>query len=127
MVFEEKLMSWNSMPELAVRACLITNLLVWAAPAASDVTGEVEETPGAQDMPTVVPGKQETAESGFAKLDAGKKGFVSMTDVSVLPGFDKIFPSADGDHDGKLSLKEFKVAWASYSGTTDSVDVPGVH
>lgn len=101
--------------------------LMSAGPGWADVTDEMEMTPTAKEMPTVVPNKQETAESVFAKLDAGKKGFISMADVSVLNGFDKIFQSSDADHDGKLTLKEFKGAWSAYSGTeVPSVEAPGV-
>jgi hypothetical protein len=120
-------MNWNSVYGRALLASLAASLLTAIGPAVADVTDEMEMTPSAKDMPTVVPSKLETSESVFAKLDAGKKGYISMADVSVLSGFDKIFPKADVDHDGKLSLKEFKEAWATYSGTTDPiVDAPGV-
>jgi hypothetical protein len=123
----EKVMNWISRYRFIAPIWLVASLLASAAPASAAVTDEMEMTPSAKDMPTVVPSKQETAESVFAKLDAGKKGFISMADVTVLPGFDKVFQAADGDHDGKLSLKEFKGAWATYSGTTDPiVDAPGV-
>jgi hypothetical protein len=120
-------MNWISRCRFFAPMLLVASLLTTAVPAMAAATDEMEMTPSAKDMPTVVPSKQETAESVFAKLDAGKKGFISMADVSVLPGFDKVFQTADSDHDGRLSLKEFKGAWATYSGTTDPiVDAPGV-
>ena len=106
--------------------CCIAAALMCAATANAAGTSDTEVPPGATDMPTVVPSKQETADSVFAKLDNGKKGYISLADVTVLPGFDHVFQAADGNHDGKLSLKEFKMAWPLYSGTTDpAVDAPG--
>jgi|GEM_PF-1585643 len=119
-------MNWILMLAHALRALLIVNVLAFAHLANAGETGEMEMTPSAQDMPTVVPSKQEHAESVFAKLDNGKKGYISMADVTVLPGFDRVFQNSDGDHDGKLSLKEFKSAWPAYSGTTDPAEgAPG--
>jgi hypothetical protein len=38
-----------------------------------------------------------------------------------------VFQSADDNHDGKLSPKEFKQAWTAYSGVSDqAMDAPGV-
>lgn len=79
---------------------------------------ETDVQPGATDMPTTVPSNQETADSVFAKLDSGKKGYVSLADVTVLPGFDRVFQKSDANHDGKLTLKEFKAAWPAYAGST---------
>jgi len=119
-------MNWMVMLAHALRALLIASVLAFANLASAGETGEVETTTGAQEMPTVVPSKQETAESVFAKLDNGKKGYISLADVTVLPGFDRVFQSSDSNHDGKLSLKEFKLAWPAYSGTTDPADsAPG--
>jgi hypothetical protein len=119
-------MNWIVMLVHALRALLIINVLTFAHLANAGEAGEMEMTPSAQDMPTVVPSKQEHAESVFAKLDNGKKGYISMADVTVLPGFDRVFQSSDGDHDGKLSLKEFKSAWPTYSGSTDPAEsAPG--
>lgn len=72
------------------------------------------------DLPTVVPGKHEIAESAFAKLDKGQKGFISEEDVQVLPNFDRLFQRVDADHDGKLTRKEFKVAWYVYTANADA-------
>ena len=119
-------MNWMVMLVHALRALLIANVLAFANLVSAGEAGEMEMTPSAQEMPTVVPSKQETAESVFAKLDNGKKGYISLADVTVLPGFDRVFQSSDSNHDGKLSLKEFKLAWPAYSGTTDPADsAPG--
>ena len=119
-------MNWRVILADALQALLIASALAFANLASAGESGEVETTPSAQEMPTVVPSKQETAESVFAKLDNGKKGYISLADVTVLPGFDRVFQSSDSNHDGKLSLKEFKLAWPAYSGTTDPADsAPG--
>lgn len=115
------------MPARVLReALLVASMIAFSNVVLAGTTSETEMPPGAADMPTVVPSKQETAESVFAKLDNGKKGYISLADVTVLPGFEPIFQSSDGNHDGKLSLKEFKAAWPAYSGTADPVDTaPG--
>ena len=119
-------MNWIVMLVRTLRALLIANVFAFASVASAGEIGEMETTPSAQEMPTIVPSKQETAESVFAKLDNGKKGYISLADVTVLPGFDRVFQSSDSNHDGKLSLKEFKSAWPVYSGTTDPADTaPG--
>lgn len=105
---------------------LVASMIAFSNVAFAAATGETEMPPGAADMPTVVPSKQETAESVFAKLDNGKKGFISLADVTVLPGFDRVFQTSDSNHDGKLSLKEFKAAWPAYAGTADPAEsAPG--
>ncbi|HEU4709388.1 MAG TPA: hypothetical protein VFS17_08755 [Methylophilaceae bacterium] len=68
----------------------------------------------------MVPNKAETADSAFAKLDTGKKGFLTREDTKVLDGFDKTFHGADEDHDNRLTPKEFINAWSSYTGIPSS-------
>ena len=64
----------------------------------------------------MAPSKTETADAAFKKLDASGKGYVSMNDAKAVPGFDKSFQANDADHDGKLTLAEFKKAWQDFTG-----------
>ena|SRR5260221_13794531 len=76
-----------------------------------------EELPTAPfSMPHVVPSKEETPDSAFAKLDSGKKGYLIPEDVSPLNGFDVPFRAADVTHNGKLTREEFDAAWSIYTG-----------
>ena len=72
-------------------------------------------SPGIQ-MSAVTPNKSETASSAFEKLDSAHAGYVTKEQVAKLDGFDKAFMQADKDKDGKLTLDEFKAAWAIYTG-----------
>ena len=65
----------------------------------------------------VPPGKAETPDSAFRKLDPNTKGYVNREDTRQLSGFDAAFQRADADKDGKLSPSEFDQAWAMYSGS----------
>jgi hypothetical protein len=67
----------------------------------------------------VIPSKAELADSAFQKLDATRKGYVTMEDTKGLDGFDQAFREADADHTGKLDFGQFKKAWAQYSGYQD--------
>jgi hypothetical protein len=73
-------------------------------------------------LPTMTPSKQETADSAFAKLDIGKKGYLILADTKVLPGFEQVFASSDSDHDNKLTPAEFIPAWQAYTGIPSSPD-----
>lgn len=98
---------------------LIAGLLTFSCVA---IAADMTEIPPSDttELPTVVPSKHEIAESAFSKLDKGQKGFVSKDDVQVLPDFNRVFQKVDADHDGKLSRKEFMIAWYVYTGTADS-------
>lgn len=67
-------------------------------------------------LPNVVPSKLENADSAFAKLDIGKKGYLTHEDTKVLTGFDEVFTSHDQDGNGKLVPEEFIKSWESYTG-----------
>ena len=64
----------------------------------------------------IIPGRAETPDSAFKKLDATGKGYVTKTDVQGLSGFDAAFQQNDGNHDGQLTQDEFRRAWTTYSG-----------
>ena len=64
----------------------------------------------------MIPGRAETPDSAFRKLDAAGKGYVSKDDVKGLSGFDSVFQQNDGNHDGNLTQDEFRRAWTTYSG-----------
>ena len=66
----------------------------------------------------VAPSKSEMSDSAFKKLDASNKGYVTRDDANSLSGFDSSFQAADSNHDGKLTVDEFKKAWSSYTGNT---------
>jgi hypothetical protein len=66
----------------------------------------------------IAPSKSEMSDSAFKKLDASNKGYVTRDDAKSLSGFDNSFQAADSDHDGKLTVDEFKKAWTSYTGNT---------
>ena len=70
----------------------------------------------AEGTKIAAPSKAESADAAFKKLDASGKGYVSMDDAKALPGFDKSFQANDANHDGKLTLAEFKKAWEEFTG-----------
>lgn len=67
-------------------------------------------------LPVMIPGKMETADSAFAKLDTGKKGYLTLKDTEVLEDFDDAFKTADSDRNDKLDPTEFIHGWESYTG-----------
>ena len=84
-------------------------------------SGQSASPSGAGSMTTakgIAPSKSEMSDSAFKKLDASNKGYVTKDDAKALPGFDSSFQAADSDHDGKLTVDEFKKAWTSFTGNT---------
>ena len=71
-------------------------------------------------LPVMVPGKMETADSAFAKLDTGKKGYLTTEDTEVLEDFGEAFKAADSDQNDKLNPTEFIHSWESYTGIPSS-------
>ena len=104
------------------RPAQLTAVLLLAGIGAVATTGfaQTPGTPAPSAKPStnmvVPPGKSETPDSAFRKLDPSTKGYVSKDDAAQLPGFDAAFQRADADKDGKLSQSEFNQAWAIYSG-----------
>jgi hypothetical protein len=64
--------------------------------------------------PAVPPSEINNAEAVFRKLDAGKRGYVTPEDTKDLIGFDDAFRAADTRRSGRLTLTQFKKAWAIY-------------
>jgi len=87
----------------------------YATPPANQAA-QPGKTMAPADAKMAAPSKSETADAAFKKLDASGKGYVSMDDAKALSGFDKSFQANDADHDGKLTLAEFKKAWQDYTG-----------
>ena len=84
-------------------------------------SGQSTSPSGAGSMTTtkgIAPSKSEMSDSAFKKLDASNKGYVTKDDAKSLSGFDSSFQAADSDHDGKLTVDEFKKAWTSFTGNT---------
>ena len=74
--------------------------------------------PSSHPNTAIPPGRAETPDSAFRKLDAANKGYVSKDDAKQLSGFDAAFQQADANNDGKLTQDEFKKAWSTYSGNS---------
>ena len=84
-------------------------------------SGQSASPSGAGSMTTakgIAPSKSEMSDSAFKKLDASNKGYITKDDAKALSGFDSSFQAADSDHDGKLTVDEFKKAWTSFTGNT---------
>ncbi|MET0917354.1 MAG: hypothetical protein ABWY07_02875 [Burkholderiales bacterium] len=88
------------------------------APAAAQAQSPVTPSDRMAAKP-MTPGRAETPDSAFRKLDAAGKGYVSKDDVKVLSGFDSAFQQNDGNHDGQLTQDEFRRAWTTYSGNAN--------
>ena len=99
------------LPVLLIATCLWTTQ---PAMAVTDIAPAESTDPA--ELPNVVPSKVENADSAFAKLDIGKKGYLTPADTRVLSGFDKPFKTNDKGSDGKLSPEEFIPAWEDYTG-----------
>ncbi|MDP2247003.1 MAG: hypothetical protein Q8J65_02645 [Nitrosomonadales bacterium] len=82
--------------------------------AAPDIAPSESTDPA--ELPNVVPSKLENADSAFAKLDIGKKGYLIDSDTRVLTNFDEVFQAHDKDSDGKLTPEEFMQSWEAYTG-----------
>ena len=91
-----------------------------AAHGATDVAPTESTDPA--ELPTVVPSKQENADSAFAKLDIGKKGYLTLADTKVLSGFERVFQTTDTDHNNRLTPEEFIPGWEAYTGIPSSPD-----
>lgn len=94
---------------LTIGICISSSLY-----AATDIAPAESTDPA--ELPNVVPSRVENADSAFAKLDIGKKGYLTIEDTKVLSGFDKPFKSNDKNGDGKLSPEEFMPSWEAYTG-----------
>jgi hypothetical protein len=69
-------------------------------------------SPDATLAPSSIPSQTENAQSAFAKLDAGSRGYVTRQDIDQLPNASQIpFDRADMNHDGRLDANEFQSAW----------------
>ena len=64
--------------------------------------------------PAVPPSEINNADAVFRKLDAGKRGYVTPDDTKDLIGFEDAFKAVDTQRSGKLTLPQFKKAWAIY-------------
>ncbi|CAG0987273.1 hypothetical protein MTYP_02085 [Methylophilaceae bacterium] len=95
-------------------ALLLIFLHAGPASAATDIAPAESTDPA--ELPNVVPSKLENADSAFAKLDVGKKGYLTRTDTQVLSGFEQPFQTHDKNHDGKLTPDEFMRSWETYTG-----------
>lgn len=82
--------------------------------AADDANAQGQVTKGSAN--SSVPDKSDSAEAAFKKLDRTGKGYVTLEDVAVLPGFASAFTNADSSHLGRLNLIGFKQAWTAYVG-----------
>ena len=64
--------------------------------------------------PAVAPSESNNAAAVFRNLDAGKRGYVTPEDTKDLIGFEGAFKAADTQRSGRLTLTQFKKAWAIY-------------
>jgi hypothetical protein len=103
--------------------CLLLLLLLLGMPilaAADDIAPPEPTDPGV--LPNVVPSKLENADSAFAKLDVGKKGYLTLEDTQVLTAFEETFTAYDENRDGRLVPVEFIKSWESYTGIPSKIE-----
>lgn len=97
----------------AVLACLsVTGSL--QVNAADDTGAQLKNQVVTGNANSSVPDKSDSAETAFKKLDRSGKGYVTLEDVAVLPGFATAFTNADSSHLGRLNLVGFTRAWTAY-------------
>jgi len=68
----------------------------------------------ATDASSSVPGKTDSAETAFKKLDRSGKGYITWDDIAGLPDFATAFANADSTHLGRLNPISFTQAWSAY-------------
>ena len=95
----------------ALFACI--SVIGWSQASAAD---DADAQPGSKADARTAPSKTDSADTAFGKLDRSGKGYVTLEDVAVLPGFDALFVNADSSHLGRLNLTAFTQAWAAYVG-----------
>lgn len=99
-----------------------TPLVLSAALLASSTTmsafaqdAAVQAQAQAQPQDKAAPPQDEGHKNWWADLDADGDGRLSTNEAAAMENVAKIFPAADADHDGQLTVEEYK-AWLASNG-----------
>lgn len=89
------------------------------AQGAGAPTGPPVVSPGSPTAPPEIikpalPSELENADSVFRKIDADKRGYVTLDETKDLLGFEDAFKEVDDKGSGRLTPAQFRKAWSIY-------------
>lgn len=95
---------------LVLSAALLASIATTSA-FAQDAAAQAQ----AQPQDKAAPRQDEGHKNWWAELDADGDGRLSANEAAAMENVAKIFPAADADHDGQLTVEEYK-AWLASNG-----------
>lgn len=104
------------MRKIQLPRVLFIALLASAGVAPAFARDAAPQDAAAQAQPQAAASQDEAHKNWWAELDVDGDGRLSANEAAAMQNVAKIFPAADADHDGQLTVEEYKAWLAANAG-----------